>query len=852
MPADNLFPGLVLPGETPESLLAASEEYFTGAQMVPSSGAHKNIVEEVSMAQQVKKERHLSAEWVQRASEELNEKPEKVHDDINTLRSMIVAETNLHVPADDAFLLRFLRARKFNCTKAFHMLQRYYVMKLRCPELFKIPRPSEKKYILEMQAQNMLEDRDGFGRRVYIFRVEKCDAVNVSIEDVFRTNVLALEQVVDEPETQIAGLTVIVDMNGFGIQHAKFLSPYYARRTVEVIQETFPLRFKGFHVINEPFYFDAVFAVLKPFLKEKIRKRIYFHGRELSSLHAFISPDILPEEYGGKRPCFDNKSWRMALLANEDKLIGEWETISRKTTVGRPNRDSPPNLPVISRPASYGTQIGPDKYRRKKEGVTTLPVVTSSWGIRRYYFYTGGKARSLASGHISSFLDPPPSRSCDVTTAMADDTSKDTASLEPGAPLATIDGGDPTTCAPLRFLRRSFRDPALERLYQSYSVKQKRAGLQCFLYAAILYDAYMLVLPGGQDAIMRGLTAVFLALNLAALAWCCRGVQKSPFWSAIPHLAWQLATVQLLVHLFLKKNEVTARDSIGWAVLLDYILFVTLPLRLRYCVMLSAGTCASYLVAVAGLGKMDSHLVQQVCLSIVSLKLATEEGVGLAMWARAVKALAGMSTMLPMILGRVENHLEKTSPVHPTEIRTSISPSSAVALNTISALILHKVEEEWHALLNVVMGNHSEIPPCTRALPSLAPSPLPTNGRGEGVMTIAANCLLLLTANLLGLTSYYLADKQQRRAFLETRQSLEMKLVIEEQSAEQLANALVVLSSTAEYGEIEVRISVGFDPKATRYSQQSKADALDHVTTGLEFSLYIEKLQRIHGWKGGI
>jgi hypothetical protein len=53
-------------------------------------------------------------------------------------------------------------------------------------------------------------------------------------------------------------------------------------------------------------------------------------------------------------------------------------------------------------------------------------------------------------------------------------------------------------------------------------------------------------------------------------------------------------------------------------------------------------------------------------------------------------------------------------------------------------------------------------------------------------LQVIANCLLLLTANLLGLTSYYLADKQQRRAFLETRQSLEMKLVIEEQSAEQV------------------------------------------------------------------
>ncbi|KAG8322316.1 Adenylate cyclase type 3 [Homalodisca vitripennis] len=52
-----------------------------------------------------------------------------------------------------------------------------------------------------------------------------------------------------------------------------------------------------------------------------------------------------------------------------------------------------------------------------------------------------------------------------------------------------------------------------------------------------------------------------------------------------------------------------------------------------------------------------------------------------------------------------------------------------------------------------------------------------------------ANVLLLLTANLLGLTSFYIEDRQQRTAFLETRQCLEMKLVIEEQSAEQLSQS---------------------------------------------------------------
>lgn len=162
------------------------------------------------------------------------------------------------------------------------------------------------------------------------------------------------------------------------------------------------------------------------------------------------------------------------------------------------------------------------------------------------------------------------------------------------------------------FLWSSFNDPAIERLYQSYSVKQKRAGLQCFLYAAILFDAYMLAVPSSQDVIIYVVMSSFLVLNLCLFLWCKKGSQKSPIWAAIPHLSWHLANAQLLAHLFLKKNEVTSRDCLGWVLLLDYLVYVTLPLRLRYCIMLSIGTCASYLVAVVGLSKSDTHIVQQV------------------------------------------------------------------------------------------------------------------------------------------------------------------------------------------------------------------------------------------------
>ena len=55
---------------------------------------------------------------------------------------------------------------------------------------------------------------------------------------------------------------------------------------------------------------------------------------------------------------------------------------------------------------------------------------------------------------------------------------------------------------------------------------------------------------------------------------------------------------------------------------------------------------------------------------------------------------------------------------------------------------------------------------------------------------MGGNVLLLATANLLGFVSSYLEQVQQRTAFLDTKQCLEMKLVIEEQSAEQVGDIL--------------------------------------------------------------
>lgn len=64
--------------------------------------------------------------------------------------------------------------------------------------------------------------------------------------------------------------------------------------------------------------------MFKPFVREKLRKRMFFHGSKMSSLHAHIPPSHLPKNYDGELPEIDYGSvdWYPVLLSYEDKIRG--------------------------------------------------------------------------------------------------------------------------------------------------------------------------------------------------------------------------------------------------------------------------------------------------------------------------------------------------------------------------------------------------------------------------------------------------------------------------------------------------------------------------------------------------
>lgn len=259
---------------------------------------------------------------------ELRETPENRENGIRELRNLLSQETNLTVPLDnDDWLIRFLRPTKFYPESAFELIKRYYAFKIKHHEIYQGLKPSNEGNVFKANILSVFPNRDQLGRRILLLELgKKWNHKEVTLDEVFKGVVLFLEAAMLEPETQVNGAVVIFDMDGLSLQQAWQFTPPFAKRIVDWLQDSVPLRIKAIHVINQPKVFNMVFALFKPFLREKLRNRIIFHGTDRDSLHSHMAPKCLPKEYDGTidLPRVSGNEWYGLLL----KCDHEYETLN--------------------------------------------------------------------------------------------------------------------------------------------------------------------------------------------------------------------------------------------------------------------------------------------------------------------------------------------------------------------------------------------------------------------------------------------------------------------------------------------------------------------------------------------
>ncbi|XP_074841858.1 alpha-tocopherol transfer protein isoform X2 [Carettochelys insculpta] len=241
------------------------------------------------------------------------------------LRRRAEADRGQHwpLPLTDSFLLKFLRARDFDLALAWKLLKNYHKWRAECPELSANLQPSSVLDLLHAGYHGALRSRDPHGSKVLVYRIGRWDPKIFTAYDVFRVSLITSELIVRERETQQNGVKAIFDLQGWRFAHAFQISPTVAKRISAVLTDSFPLKVRGIHFINEPLFFHPVLALIKPFLTDKIKQRVYMHGSDyIQSLTHHFPASILPQEYGGDGASMEDLSqeWTDFIMESVDYL----------------------------------------------------------------------------------------------------------------------------------------------------------------------------------------------------------------------------------------------------------------------------------------------------------------------------------------------------------------------------------------------------------------------------------------------------------------------------------------------------------------------------------------------------
>ena len=215
-------------------------------------------------------------------------------------------------PYDDPYLLRFLRARKFDLTKTLIMWKNFIkwrqennideIMNMKFPEM-----EEAKKYYPHGYYRT-----DKLGRPIYIERIGylKFDPLvkTISLEKLQMYFVQSYERLIHEifPAcSRAAGKRVeqtcyIIDLKGAGITVFPKLRDII-KLASSIGQDYYPEILGTMFIINAPMMFSGIWSIIKHFIDEKTKKKILIKDSKYQKeLFQYADVENLPDFLGGK------------------------------------------------------------------------------------------------------------------------------------------------------------------------------------------------------------------------------------------------------------------------------------------------------------------------------------------------------------------------------------------------------------------------------------------------------------------------------------------------------------------------------------------------------------------------
>lgn len=115
------------------------------------------------------------------------------------------------------------------------------------------------------------------GERLILLRMAHPQIANFKIEQLFQYYTLVVDALINEDDNfNIAGVNVIIDMEGVTMTHFLYYvrHPNLCRKLTSLFLASTPCRPKGLYHINASAIFTLFQSFVRPFLPEKIKKRV--------------------------------------------------------------------------------------------------------------------------------------------------------------------------------------------------------------------------------------------------------------------------------------------------------------------------------------------------------------------------------------------------------------------------------------------------------------------------------------------------------------------------------------------------------------------------------------------------
>lgn len=149
-----------------------------------------------------------------------------------------------------------------------------------------------------------LVERDQDACRVLLYQLSSADPKHFEFEDYFRLVCLIGFTLLEAPEVQINGLSVVMDCKNLIMELISLFPLRELLNFVQHIQNTVPVRIKKIVLVNLPSIATAIAELLIKSMNKKISKRVTICSTNKELFEKF-DQRIFPKEYGGVVPMTD-------------------------------------------------------------------------------------------------------------------------------------------------------------------------------------------------------------------------------------------------------------------------------------------------------------------------------------------------------------------------------------------------------------------------------------------------------------------------------------------------------------------------------------------------------------------